>query len=392
MLQKFLRGRRDFSRREVSNLPFLIYHPKCTMDHVKQIIQQLNFKKDRHLSRLAYVFFARYDDTPKTNLLRIILKNVLDGKLAEDKFLSTMLNQIYRCRAWLLDNTKCMVTMAALYLKAQDIDKVLNYVGLLNWKSESNFLLQSMLHLFNSTQLTAAMGVNFLQKIAVEPEIYAKIFPMVASRLIPMVDKEVTSLGIQDIKKKCLDIFYKLLGDPRFGEKTRKWDNVSLEAKNIYIRWLAEDDLELFFKVIDQTAVDRMWSYRRKFWKAYLPYISNTWLFLGRRATQVLRQLGDHRSHGELGSGESSQSVFVFQIRDYVFSEWSHNGKLRIWPITSVPEFFGRRSITRSDFTRYACIQDYVHASPASYSWQGRVSNWIFNTCGIRKTVQDWGL
>ena len=88
LMQKFLRGERNFSRQETRNLPFIIYHPKCTLEHVKQIIQLLNFYKERHLSRVAYVFFARYDDTAKTNLLRFLLKKVLDGKAADDKFLS----------------------------------------------------------------------------------------------------------------------------------------------------------------------------------------------------------------------------------------------------------------------------------------------------------------
>ena len=87
------------------------------------------------------------------------------------------------------------------------------------------------------------------------------------------------------------------------------WDKISEKSKAIFLRWLVEDDLEIFFKIIKQTALDRMWRYREKFWRAYLPHISSTWIFLGSDAKRVARQLGDkNMGHGSLDGGASDRN------------------------------------------------------------------------------------
>lgn len=135
-----------------------------------------------------------------------------------------------------------------------------------------------------------------------------------------------------------------------------------------------------------------MWRYREKFWRAYLPYISNTWILLGVVAKQEAQKLSNkNMGHGELSGGENNQSVFVFQIGRYIFSEWSHNGKLRIYDFDSASNFFGAQWLDKQKIIQNFILEQ-VHHSPSTYSWQNKVSEWLRKNCDIIKTKDDWGL
>ena len=125
---------------------------------------------------------------------------------------------------------------------------------------------------------------------------------------------------------------------------------------------------------------------------AGLPFISNTWIFLGSDAKRIARQLGDkNMGHGSLDAGSSDQSVFVFQIGRFIFSEWSHNGKLRVYTLETADNFFGSSSISKGKINGNF-IDEWVHSSPKTYFWQREVSEWLRENCRITKTEKDWRL
>ena len=270
----------------------------------------------------------------------------------------------------------------------------LEEIGLTNFYKASNFI-QAALKIFFRTNKNIAVQLKILAELDSEFDTYKNIFPPAADALIQNVVAN-QNFG----KRKCMEIFYRRLGDPRFGDTRFNWDNVSQKSKDIFGHWLSAEDLETFFEIIRQTAVDKMWRYREKFWRAYLPYITKTKIFLGSNAKSLAAQLKENvkLNHGDLRGAAANQSVFVFQIGRYIFSEWSHNGKLRVHKIESTlnlfetpADFFEHDFISRSVLEKNF-IEEQIHSSPKTYFWQREVSEWLKESCGIDKTQKDWRL
>ena len=376
LLIKYLLGENlDFKDRR--NLPFIIYEQEITFNDTVKILNVLDFNRTSHLRRVVSVYLLNYDNTPKTKLLRERLNVVREVD-------SVSLKKIFASRENLFMENH-MANMEKIFAQKLSVAKVLETFGLSNFYKASNFIQAAIVNFF---QINKNMSAQFeiLDELDAEFDTYKNIFPYIADALIQSVS--FTNLG----KKKCIEIFYRRLGDPRFGYMRFNWDKISEKSKAIFLRWLVEDDLEIFFKIIKQTALDRMWRYREKFWRAYLPHISSTWIFLGSDAKRVARQLGDkNMGHGSLDGGASDQSVFVFQIGQYIFSEWSHNGKLRVYTTESASEFFGLSSLSKWEINENF-VEAWIHSSPGTYSWQKKVSEWLKVNCGINKTEKDWGL
>ena len=70
LLKKFLRGEKNFTRREFKALPFIIFEGAINFDDTKKILNMLNLSDKRHLSGLVKVYLNHYDASNKTELLR----------------------------------------------------------------------------------------------------------------------------------------------------------------------------------------------------------------------------------------------------------------------------------------------------------------------------------
>lgn len=375
LLTKYLLGENlDFKDRR--NLPFIIYEQEITFNDAVKILSELDFHRTSHLRRVVSVYLLNYDNTPKTRLLGERLNVVRDVD-------SVSLKKIFAARDKLFSENH-IANMEKLFAQKLSVAKVLETFGLSKFYKASNFFQTALINFFRSNAANLSDRLKILDELDAEFDTYKNIFPYIADTLIQLV--AFTGFG----KKKCIEIFYRRLGDPRFGYMRFNWDKISEKSKAIFLRWLVEDDLEIFFKIIKQTALDRMWRYREKFWRAYLPHISSTWIFLGSDAKHIARQLGDkNMGHGSLNGGASDQSVFVFQIGQYIFSEWSHNGKLRVYTTKSANHFFGLSSLSKREINENF-VEEWIHSSPGTYSWQKKVSEWLKINCGVNKTKNDW--
>lgn len=387
-LDKYLRGDYDFTRRELRSLPFIIHEREVTLDGAKNILDLLDLANKRHLSGLVNVYLNQYDNSAKTELLRRRL-----SLIPKDFTNSTRLRKIFAARDKLFADNR-MANMARLLAQKLSVDDVLETIGLSNFYKASKFIQVSLAVFFRYSPAPLADWFKLLDELDSEYDTYKNIFPYVADALIQAVDR--AGVG----KRKCMDIFYRRLGDPRFGDSRFKWDNVSQKSKDIFCHWLSEEDLEVFFKIIKQTAVDRMWRYREKFWRAYLPYIIKTKIFLGQAALRLAAQIKNKikLKHGNLRGAMANQSVVIFQIGQYIFSEWSHNGKLRIQRTDSQislfdsgDSLFENNSINR-DMIVYNAVAEWIHYSLSTYFWQKEVSEWLRQNCKIDKTIDDWRL
>lgn len=387
-LEKFLRGEEDFTPRELRSLPFIIHEDAITLDDVKKILNRLELDNKRHLSGLVNVYLNRHDGSPKTELLRRRLY-FIPPKFSEG---SSRLRKVFAARDRLFGDNRLSNTVRLLADKLS-VAASLEELGLTNFFKASQFI-QDALKLFFRSEVSLAAQFKLLEELDSDFDTYKNIFPAIADAMIQSVFR--AGFG----KEQCLSVFYRRLGDPRFGDSRFKWHGVSQRAIDIFSHWLSEQDLEIFFELIRQTAVDRMWRYREKFWRAYLPYIAKTKIFLGKQAQVLAAQIRSNVQlrHGELRGAVASQSVFVFQIGRYIFSEWSHNGKLRVQREESQINLFGvgdglfENSCISRDVLVHGAEAEWIHSSSETYFWQREVSAWLKAYCGIDKTEKDWRL
>lgn len=212
---------------------------------------------------------------------------------------------------------------------------------------------------------------------------FSDILASSANALIPWAN------SADNEKQGFLRQFYlQYLGDPRLINAT-KWHSITTETKKIFIQWLAKFDLETFFSIIKDTATDPGWEYRMRFWKAYLPYFENTWVALGpearRLANRVRRRDEDaqYLKYATMRGSTSSQSIFIFEIRGYIFVEWSHRGALRVWQKGNSPVTIGAMMYEATNVRSGMTAYEKRHYPYVNYSWQEDVRAWLLKNCGI---------
>ncbi len=389
-LSKWKNGNRNFNRKEIKKLPFIMYDNSISLNDMSEIFRLMNFSSERQLKNLILAYLLNYDSSNKTRLLQQKILLVFNNEKNFSGYKSKMLEKIYRARNFIFSDN-CIGNMAQLYLKS-DLNNALEITGLSSeFIKSSKFVQKSVKNFFINPVSDIEKRLKILDTLNNESDIYENIFPEIADVLIRNVAESQNFETLKLGKEKCIEVFYKNLGDPRFGKFKFKWNRVSQDSREIFLHWLAEKDLNLFFQIIEQTALDRMWRYRKNFWKSYLPYISNTWVFLGKGAQLMARNLGDKIiGHGKFEGGEANQSVLVFQIGNFAFTEWSHNGKLRVYTAGNAHNFFGRKNIRREDVINSRYVTEWIHSAPQAFSWQKRVGDWIRANCGIYKTQKDW--
>lgn len=202
--------------------------------------------------------------------------------------------------------------------------------------------------------------------------------------LSPFVERDPQAALREGIQAFLL----RVIGDPR--SQRARWQGIPDPVRNVLLRWLVRISLEDFFRVLDETAVDAHWRYRKAFWSAYLndEKIADAWIVLGPAAGRKARR----ELEAEGGSGklvlaegiESTHSVMLMRIANLTIAEWSHNGKCWIWtegrgrpPKLYEPEY------RRSDL-RERGAWSLVHQRPEIGHWQDRVAQKIEHETGVR--------
>ncbi len=185
------------------------------------------------------------------------------------------------------------------------------------------------------------------------------------------------------------EILLRAIGHP--GPAREQWQGVSLELRAVLSRWLVGRSLDDFFHVLDKTAEEHHWRYRRAFWSAYLERgaISDAWVVLGPAARQIVRRdLKEVQNDaGTLLAGDGAQgnhSVLLLRIGNLTIAEWSHSGKCRIW-------IAGNRASPRLYEAQYGrrqlmdgCDWDKAHMGSEEGRWQSQIAQQIERHTRIR--------
>jgi len=197
-------------------------------------------------------------------------------------------------------------------------------------------------------------------------------------------------------RQRLIDRLIGLLGDPRI--KPGAWAGVDQDCLNLIKRWLIRDSIELFLDIVDESAVDHQWHYRRAFWTSYLEddYISEAWVAFGPTPENLARSrfkeaFDTHQKYGQLTHlSDRSHSVLILRIGDLTVAEFSHNGKCWIWPSAH------RDRAPKPYLPRYSrnelmdAPRAFIHHSASSFKWQNEVANEIYRDARVITKRADW--
>ncbi|RME57832.1 hypothetical protein D6779_07815 [Candidatus Parcubacteria bacterium] len=194
------------------------------------------------------------------------------------------------------------------------------------------------------------------------------------------------------------------LGDPRINQA--RWRNVSERAKEVIKRWLVGETLEDFFRFLEYTSktdktAEHHWKYRRAFWTAYYKkgVIKDAWVVLGRLLNNraKLKSMGieqDNYGVFKKGSGvASNHAALIIRIGPLLITEWSHNGKYRVWHEGKershpLPQIY-KKEYTKSELVRQPDGEGAHHGSENG-RWQSRLASYIAEQTGIRLSYREY--
>ena len=207
------------------------------------------------------------------------------------------------------------------------------------------------------------------------------------------------TMPAEPLQNRIIAFLLKHYADPRIGKNL--WQGVSLEAQQVFNKWIAGRTLDLFFRILKETA-DSIWEYRQKFWTAYYRagYLDEVWLALGPDATTALRKLDDTKSlkAAKLLDCLKNQSVLLIRIGPIIFCEWSHDGRLRAQRIDARGAPVMYRSYYEAEALRFHSLdfndgqtQDpgLVHFSSQKGGWQARARAFIRLHTGIQMSLSE---
>lgn len=394
LLRNFKTKTLDFTTRERNNLPFILFRSNMPKDVFVYLIDKcMDFDRESRLVKVLFNYFYNYSDNEeKTNLLKQKLLLHFRTHNVSD-FRKKITRNVYSCRTILFSQDSSR-KVAELY-KEYPLSIALENLGLSTPElKKSKFVSCSLLYFFKSNEITSKKYDIFDDLDRINFVGFLDLKPVAVSSVIRLTDKLNNAIW----KEKLINFCQRNFGDPRINRY--KWSAIDDDARKIFLKWMASKDLDLFFRIIERTAVDHMWKYRSAFWKAYLPYVTNTWVFFGSQAALLARSIARDQmlAYGTATGGASSNhSAFIFEIGEYIFCEWSHNGRLYIWhknyrAIQNKIVEFGSSSINKRDVTNSVYSAAYVHNGSDMYRWQSDVADWISSHCGIYKTRKDWRL
>lgn len=375
----------EFTRREIRNLPFVIFSSELSMPVAKFALRQVDLDKPSCFRRLLFAYFRDYEPKEsKTEWIRTVLWKQMQRN-------DRMVRNIHFLQDFpqLLD--KDGVSQMAEFFSEGNLRDVLKTLSFPPTLSGSNFVKAAIVKAFQMDIGLDAKQV--LLENLTKDQVYKGLVPQVVGPVIINVDEE----GSDSAKNWLMQLVFRYMGDPR-GNNTA-WLHVEKEAKEIFLHWLVKNDFAVFFHIIASTA-DAKWKYRQDFWGAYMDEIRASRIIIGPKAKFILNHLPKEEksklmAYDFLEGKSSDTSLLVFTMGQYTFIEVSHDGKLRIYSRAKSPiQIFaqGHRWIDYSHLINSDTEKEFVHTNPRGIgpNWQPKVRNWIYDHCGIWREEQQW--
>lgn len=376
----------EFTRREIRNLPFVIFSSELSMPVAKFALRQVDLDKTSCFRRLLFAYFRGYEPKErKTEWIRTVLWKQMQRN-----------DRMGRNIHFLQDFPQLLaqdgVSQMAEFFSEGDLYGGLQILSFPSTLYGSNFVKAAIVNAF---QMDIGLDAkqNLLKDLTKNP-VYEELVHKVVGPVIISVDEE----GNDSAKNWLMQLIFRYMGDPR-GNDTA-WLYVEEEAKEIFLHWLVKNDFAVFFHIIAKTA-DAKWKYRQDFWSAYMDEIRASRIIIGPKAKQLIlndlpkEEKSKLMAYDYLEGKSSDTSLLVFTIGQYTFIEVSYSGRLRIYSRAKSPiQIFaqGHRTIPYSHLINSDTEKEFVHTNPRGrgQSWQPKVRNWIYDHCGIWREEQQW--
>jgi hypothetical protein len=153
----------------------------------------------------------------------------------------------------------------------------------------------------------------------------------------------------------------------------------------------------MFLDIVGNNALEHQWKYRRAFWMSYLNagVITDAWVLFGPEAYEdarrLLRESGNAMRYARLNRPASKdQSVLLLKLGDLTIAEFSHNGRVWIWPpkdAKDAPRLY-RSSYIIPDVTGSEI--EFVHAGSETFRWQTNVAQAIRKYSNVKPVTAEW--
>lgn len=328
--------------------------------------------------------------------LRRLLQSSITGTAASN--LRSMQKWQQRCHQFrLLEVNGSRLFIEKLVLLQDDVQEILNHEGFEGRLARGRFLKSGILEylprageLLKGDRLPPARLARLLKVLEVDDGLRfddRTVRAAIAESFLAPFSEGYLPHGARD---QLEPFFMRHFGDPRLPSGKSSWSGVPEEFRLVIKRWLTEQTLEEFFRLIKETALDRHWSYRQTFWKAYFDHhlILDAWFVLGTRARRLMKSLKDkEHSYGMLrGGAAGDQSVLLLRMHSATIVEWSHSGACRIWldGNSSAPELYrDMNSPYTGQELRAIADLEQPHYSSETGRWQDAIADWLQDNTGV---------
>ena len=213
-----------------------------------------------------------------------------------------------------------------------------------------------------------------------------------------IVSRTIENLGIdasESLRQPVQSYVLRNWADPRVAGGSVRWRGVSDEARQIFTRWIAEEDIRIFFDVVARNCNDPKFRYRKAFWLAYLgetdsghidscrPVLRGNPEFLFADNPEA-RQYYTDRRPATLRGGNSDQHALIIQMGNHTFVEFSTAGACHVYDNAGRPFDLGDSQYNMIQLrSSYLARHRVIHSNSEAYLWQGKFESWIRSELGI---------
>ena len=345
--------------------------------------------KSAAVRALLYNFLGYY---PRTHGTFDAVRETLLREVRASK--TPSLNRWWRrCREHgLLDENGDLRFLRSLVASSETISSILEATGLTGLLARSGFLKSGLLRYLHQdsqailTEEHAGTLDRLLEFSTVANQLRFNTIDVRVAIAVSLLEPFQQQTAPAVTRERLKRFFLGCYGDPRLTHRDAAgWHGVSDGARTVFRRWLAEEALDGFFRIVKETALDRHWRYRNVFWRAYLDrgLIHDAWFALGSKASALARRL-DLDSAAALRGAGADQSVLILGMSGATVVEWSHNGACRVWlsghreaPKPYLDDYHGEDLRKESDFMQR-------HSGSETGSWQDKLATWLYDQIGVR--------
>lgn len=201
---------------------------------------------------------------------------------------------------------------------------------------------------------------------------------------------------------KWVNFIIDIIGDPRTvgasASHTLPWSRVGEQYKSYLIRYLSREDLNLFLDVLgdNDRDIDKIYEYRKKFWKHFAPHVRFTKLFVTDKKYRNLpddirkRFKGNNTAYSFIS--DSSRSCIYLDLGNIKVIEGTHNARVRIY--SDVPIDLSKKHFDYTDFYRPAMSRSVItdeisHTYSEAGGWQNNVLDVLKRNMDININLSD---